>query len=321
MELLEDRVRAIDPGLDLEAEIARLRVERKAVILAHYYQDGDIQDLADHLGDSLALARAAQAEVEAEVIVFCGVHFMAETAKILNPGKTVVLPDLAAGCSLADSCDPAELSRWRDLHPDHQVVSYINCSAGVKALSDIICTSSNARRVIESLPTDRPILFAPDRNLGAWLVEQTGRPMDLWPGSCIVHEQFSEKKIVQFKVDHPGAPFIAHPECEEAVLRHADFIGSTSALLSEASRSSATTLIVGTEPGILHKMRRDNPGKTFLEAPSDDATCACNECPHMKLNTLEKLYLCLRDLEPQLELDEDLRQRALRPLVRMLELG
>lgn len=321
MQTLENRVQAIPPDLDLEDEIARLRVERKAVILAHYYQDGEIQDLADHLGDSLYLAKAAQQETEAEVIVFCGVHFMAETAKILNPERIVVLPDLEAGCSLADSCDPDRLEAWKGDHPDHLVVSYINCSARVKALSDIICTSSNARRVIESLPPDRPILFAPDRNLGAWLVEQTGREMDLWPGSCIVHEIFSEKKIVQLKTEHPGAPFIAHPECEAQVLRHADFVGSTTALLDEVDRNPATTIIVGTEPGILHQMRRRNPGKNLIEAPVDDSSCACNECPHMKLNTLEKLYLCLRDLEPRLEMEEDLRQRALAPLQRMLDLG
>lgn len=309
----------VDPSLDLIEEIARLRKERNAVILAHYYQDGEIQDLADFLGDSLQLSRAA-AETDADVIVFCGVHFMAETAKILNPEKIVVLPDLDAGCSLADSCPAPALKRFKALHPDHKVVSYINCSAGVKALSDMICTSSNAERVIDSFPEGTPILFAPDRNLGRWLQKQSGREMLLWQGTCVVHETFSERKLVRLKVDHPGAKVIAHPECEERILRHADHVGSTSSLLKYTRDDAAEVFIVATEAGILHQMQKASPGKTFLPLPPE-AGCACNNCPYMKLNTLEKLYLCLRDLEPRIELDESLRQRALAPIERMLALG
>lgn len=309
----------VDPSLDLIEEIARLRKERNAVVLAHYYQDGEIQDLADFLGDSLQLSRAA-AETDADVIVFCGVHFMAETAKILNPEKIVVLPDLDAGCSLADSCPAPALERFKALHPDHKVVSYINCSAGVKALSDMICTSSNAERVIDSFPEGTPILFAPDRNLGRWLQKQSGREMLLWQGTCVVHETFSERKLVRLKVDHPGAKVIAHPECEERILRHADHVGSTSSLLNYTRDDAAEVFIVATEAGILHQMQKASPGKTFLPLPPE-AGCACNNCPYMKLNTLEKLYLCLRDLEPRIELDESLRQRALAPIERMLALG
>jgi len=309
---------AIDPRLDLEAEIQRLRVERNAVILAHYYQEGEIQDLADFLGDSLQLSRAAR-DTNADVIVFCGVHFMAETAKILNPDKIVVLPDLNAGCSLADSCPAPALARFKELHPDHVVVSYINCSAAVKAESDLICTSSNARRVIDSIPADQPILFAPDRNLGAWLQQQTGREMLLWQGTCVVHETFSERKLRALMIEHPGARVIAHPECEDVILRHAHHVGSTSSLLTFATEDPATTFIVATEAGILHQMRKVSPDKTFVPLPPE-AGCACNECPYMKLNTLEKLYLCLRDLEPRIELDEDLRLAALAPIDRMLAL-
>jgi quinolinate synthase len=310
---------AIDPSLDLEAEINRLRKERNAVILAHYYQEGEIQDLADFLGDSLQLSQAAR-DTDADVIVFCGVHFMAETAKILNPEKIVVLPDLNAGCSLSDSCPAEALARFKELHPDHAVVSYINCSAGVKALSDMICTSSNAERVIASFPPDKPILFAPDRNLGGWLEKKSGRDMLLWQGTCVVHETFSERKLLTLRQQHPGAKVIAHPECEDAILRHADHIGSTSSLLRFSAENEATTFIVATEAGILHQMQKESPGKEFLPLPPE-AGCACNNCPYMKLNTLEKLYLCLRDLKPQIELDEGLRLRALAPIEAMLELG
>jgi quinolinate synthase len=311
--------RAIDPSLDLEEEIARLRKERNAVILAHYYQEGEIQDLADFLGDSLQLARAA-AETDADVIVFCGVHFMAETAKILNPDKIVVLPDLDAGCSLSDSCPPPALERFKALHPDHKVVSYINCSAGVKALSDVICTSSNAKAIVESFPADTPILFAPDRNLGAWLEKETGRDMLLWQGTCVVHETFSERKLVQLKERHPGSKILAHPECEDVILRHADHVGSTSSLLRFSQEDEATSFIVATEAGILHTMQKASPDKEFIALPPE-AGCACNNCPYMKLNTLEKLYLCLRDLEPRIEMDESLRLAAKAPMDRMLELS
>ena len=314
---------AIDPRVDVFAEIERLKRARRAIILAHYYQDPDIQDLADHLGDSLDLARRAQAEVDADVILFCGVHFMAETAKILNPQKTVILPDLAAGCSLADSCPADKLREWKAAHPEHYVVSYINCTAATKAESDVICTSSNAVKIIESVPANRPILFAPDQNLGRWLIEKTGRPMDLWPGTCIVHVTFSERKIIELKQRHPAAQFIAHPECEDHVLRHADFVGSTRKLLEFVAQTPHREFIVGTETGILHTMRRSAPDKVLIPAPVENhgGCTACSECPYMKLNTTEKIYLALRDLSPRIELDEDLRRRAERPLLRMLELS
>jgi len=312
-------VHGIDPSLDLLEEIERLRKERNAVILAHYYQEGEIQDLADFLGDSLQLSQAAR-DTDADVIVFCGVHFMAETAKILNPDKVVVLPDMAAGCSLADSCPAEALARFKALHPDHAVVSYINCSAAVKALSDLICTSSNAQRVVDSLPADQPILFAPDRNLGAWLQEQTHRDMLLWQGTCVVHETFSERKLVGLKTLHPAAKVIAHPECEPVILRHADHVGSTSSLLRFSQEDEAQEFIVATESGILHQMEKLSPDKTFLPLPPE-AGCACNNCPYMKLNTLEKLYLCLRDLQPRIEMDEGLRLAALAPIERMLALS
>ncbi len=313
----------IDPSLDLFAEIERLKVERKAVILAHYYQDPDIQDLADHLGDSLDLARTAQAETDAEVILFCGVHFMAETAKILNPDRIVLLPDLEAGCSLADACPADQLRAWKAKHPDHFVISYINCSAATKAESDLICTSSNAAKILKAAPDDRPILFAPDRNLGGWLSKQLGREMDLWPGSCQVHVTFSERKIIELKTRHPDAEFIAHPECEDHVLRHADFVGSTRKLLERVRDGDRQTYIVGTESGILHTMQKAAPHKTLIEAPVEQGQgcTACSECPHMKRNTVEKIYLALRDLQPRIELDEELRRRAELPLVRMLELS
>jgi quinolinate synthase len=309
----------IDLSLDLEEEIARLRIERNAVILAHYYQEGDIQDLADFLGDSLQLSQAAR-DTDADVIVFCGVHFMAETAKIINPDKIVVLPDLNAGCSLSDSCPADALAAFKQMHPDHAVVSYINCSAGVKALSDMICTSSNAERVIASFPESRPILFAPDRNLGRWLEKRSGRNMLLWQGTCVVHETFSERKLLALQANHPDAHVIAHPECEEGILRHANHVGSTSSLLRYSAENEATTFIVATEAGILHEMQKMSPDKTFLPLPPE-AGCACNNCPYMKLNTLEKLYLCLRDLKPRIELDEDLRLKALAPIERMLALS
>ena len=314
----------IDPGLDVFEELERLKHERKAVILAHYYQDPDIQDVADHLGDSLDLAKRARDTVDAEVILFCGVHFMAETAKILNPERIVLVPDMDAGCSLAESCPADKLQAFKAQHPDHYVVSYINCTAATKAESDIICTSSNAEQIIRAVPENRPIMFAPDRNLGAYLIQKTGREMDLWPGTCIVHVTFSERSIVDLKTRHPEAKFIAHPECEEPILRHADFVGSTKRLLDFVVNDPAPQFIVGTEGGILHTMQKAAPDKELIPAPfeTEEGSCSsCNECPHMKLNTVEKMYLALRDLQPRLELDEDLRQRAWLPLKRMLDLS
>ena len=307
----------VDPTLDLFDEIDRLKQEHNAVLLAHYYQEGDIQDVADYIGDSLGLAREA-ARTDADVIVFAGVHFMAETAKILNPDKTVLLPDLNAGCSLADSCPPDEFAAFRAQHPDHTVVSYINCSAAIKAQTDVICTSSNAEHIVRQI--DGPILFAPDRNLGRWLIKQTGRDMVLWEGECIVHEIFSAQKLARLKGRYPGAPVLAHPECEQPVLDLADHIGSTSSIRRFAAESDADTFIVATESGILHQMQKDNPGKTFVAAPPDNG-CACNDCPHMKLNTLEKLYLCLRHQAPVLEMDEELRVAARKPIERMLAMS
>ena len=304
---------------DRLARIQALRQQRRAVILAHYYQEPEIQDLADVIGDSLELSRRAAA-TDAEVIVFCGVHFMAETAKILNPGRTVVLPDLAAGCSLADACPAEDFARFRAQHPDHVVVSYINCSAAVKAQSDLICTSSNAVDLVRQLPPDRPILFAPDQNLGRWVQRQSGRALTLWPGSCIVHETFSEEALLRLKHEHPDAEVIAHPECQPHLLDLADFIGSTSALLRHAATSSAGRFLVLTEPGILHQMRQRLPHKTFHEVPGADG-CSCNACPYMRLNTLEKLERCLETLSPAIELDEDLRLRALAPIERMLAMS
>lgn len=309
----------VDPSLDLFEEIERLKKEKNAVLLAHYYQEGDIQDIADYIGDSLGLAREA-AETDADIIVFAGVHFMAETAKILNPTKKVILPDLHAGCSLADSCPPDEFAAFRAKHPDHIVISYINCSAAIKAQTDIICTSSNAEHLVRQIPEDQPILFAPDRNLGRWLIKETGRDMVLWEGSCIVHEIFSEQELIRLKIRHPNALVLAHPECEESVLRQADHVGSTSSIRRFASESDATEFIVATESGILHQMEKDNPGKTFIPAPPDNG-CACNDCPHMKLNTLEKLYLCLLHEAPELIMDEDIRLAARRPIDRMLQMS
>ena len=309
----------IDPTLDLFEEIKRLKKEKNAVLLAHYYQEPDIQDIADFIGDSLGLAEAA-AKTEADIIVFAGVHFMAETAKILNPGKKVLLPDLHAGCSLSDSCPPALFKEFREKNPNHLVISYINCSAGIKALSDIICTSSNARAIVESLPAEQEIIFAPDRNLGAWINKVTGRQMLLWNGACMVHEMFSLEKISRLKVRHPEASLIAHPECEEPILRIADFIGSTSQMLKFTQTNDAQSFIVATETGILHQMQLLSPGKTFIAAPPDNS-CACNDCPHMKLNTLEKVYLCMKYELPEISMDEELRIAAKRPIDRMLELS
>jgi len=314
--LTEDEM---DPTLDLFEEITRLKKEMNAVLLAHYYQESEIQDLADFVGDSLELSRQA-AKTKADVIVFAGVHFMAETAKILNPHKPVLLPDLKAGCSLADSCPPEEFKRFREAHPDYFAISYINCSAGVKALSDLICTSSNAEKLIRQIPESTPILFSPDKNLGAYLVKKTGRPMLLWQGSCMVHEIFSEKKIVQIKQTHPAAKLIAHPECEDSILNMADFIGSTSGLLKYVQTAADKEFIVATEAGIIHQMEKACPEKTFIAAPPNN-NCACNECPHMKLNTLEKLYLCMKNGSPQIEMDESIRLRALKPIEKMLEMS
>ncbi|WNG25217.1 quinolinate synthase NadA [Cystobacter fuscus] len=303
--------------VDLEREIQELKRRHNAVILAHYYQESEIQDVADFVGDSLALAQAA-AKTQADVIVFCGVHFMAETAKILNPTRRVLLPDLKAGCSLSDRCPPAAFRAFKEKHPEHFVVSYVNSSAAVKAMSDVICTSSNAVKIVNQVPRDRQILFAPDQHLGRYVMKQTGRDMVLWPGSCIVHEIFSEKRLVQLKVQHPEAEVVAHPECEEAVLRHADFIGSTKGLLDYVLKSPKREFIVVTEAGILHQMKRGAPDKLFIPAPPDN-DCSCNECPYMRLNTLEKLYQCMRDGTPELTLPAELQTAALTPLRRMLE--
>jgi quinolinate synthase len=304
---------------DLFSAINKLKKDLKAVILAHYYQDSEIQDIADYLGDSLGLAQQA-AKTNAEVIVFAGVHFMAETAKILNPDKLVLLPDLEAGCSLADSCPPDQFAAFKAQYPNHLVVSYINCSAEIKAMSDIICTSSNAVKIVNQIPKDQPIIFAPDRNLGRYVMEQTGRDLVLWQGSCIVHETFSEKKLVQLKIEHPQAEIIAHPECEPQVLRHADYIGSTTALLNYSQKSANSTFIVVTEPGIIHQMEKAAPNKQFIPAPGMNQ-CACNECPHMRLNTLEKLYLAMKNQQPEIVMKPEIMTAALRPIQRMLEMS
>ena len=309
----------INPEMDLFAEIERLKKEKNAIILAHYYQEPDIQDVADFIGDSLGLAQKA-ATTNADIIVFAGVHFMAETAKILNPSKKVLLPDLKAGCSLSDSAPPPLFKLFKDKHPDHLVITYINCSAGMKALSDIICTSSNAQKIVESLPASQPIIFAPDKNLGAYINKQTGRNMLLWNGACMVHEIFSLEKITKLKIRHPKAKVIAHPECEAPVLAIADYIGSTTGLLKFTEKDAATEFIVVTETGILHQMQKNNPAKTFIPAPPNNS-CACNDCPHMKLNTLEKLYLCMEYELPEIIMDEELRLAAKKPIDRMLEIS
>ena len=309
----------IDVNLDLFAEIEKLKSEKNAIVLAHYYQEPDIQDVADFIGDSLGLAQQAE-KTDAEIIVFAGVHFMAETAKILNPFKKVLLPDLNAGCSLSDSAPPELFKKFKEKYPDHLVITYVNCSAGMKALSDIICTSSNAEKIIDSLPSDQKIIFAPDKNLGAYLNKKTGRSMVLWNGACMVHEIFSLEKITRLKIRHPQAKVIAHPECEEAVLNIADYIGSTTGLLKYSQQSNATEFIVVTETGILHQMQKTSPFKTFIPAPPNNS-CACNDCPHMKLNTLEKLYLCMKYGLPEISMDEEIRVAALQPIQRMLEIS
>jgi quinolinate synthase len=301
-------------------EIIKLKKEMNAVILAHYYQTGDIQDIADYIGDSLDLSRRAKA-TEASVIVFCGVHFMAETAKILNPDKLVLIPDMEAGCSLADSCPADRFSEFRRQHPEYLAVTYINCSAEVKAASDIICTSSNAEKIIRQIPADKPILFSPDRNLGAYLMKTTGRAMKLWDGACIVHEAFSENRLIDLKLEHPGAKVIAHPECQESILHHADYIGSTSKLLQFINQDPGLEFIVVTEPGIIHQMEKAAPEKKFIPAPPSDKTCNCSECPYMRLNTLEKLYNCMAKKSPQIELTGTLIEKALVPLERMLAMS
>ena len=298
--------------------IQELKEKHNAVILAHYYQEPEIQDMADFVGDSLELSRKA-AGTDADVILFCGVHFMAETAKIVNPGKKVIIPDMDAGCSLADSAPPKLFKQWVDKHPDHVVVSYINCSAEVKALSDIICTSANAKKVVESIPKDKKILFAPDKFLGKYVIKETGRDMVLWDGSCQVHEIFSERELIRLKVEHENAKVLAHPECEESILVHADFIGSTSALIKKTNDTSDDKYIIATEPGVIHQMQKHNPHKTFIPLPSNDG-CACNKCPHMRLNTIEKIVEVLAELKNEINLDEEIRLKALKPINRMLEI-
>lgn len=318
----EVMVEILDVRTDYFREVERLKEEMNAVILAHYYQEPEIQDVADFIGDSLGLAREAQS-TDADVIVFCGVHFMAETAKILNPEKTVVLPDLDAGCSLSDSCPPDEFEKFIEERPGHAVISYVNTSAAVKALSDVICTSSNAEKVVGSISEGTPIIFGPDKHLGRYLVEKTGREMVLWPGTCMVHILFSERKIRQLKVRFPDAEVLAHPECEERVLRVADHVGSTTSLLERAVASDAKRFIVATEAGIIHQMKKAAPGKEFIRAPGrgPEGSCeACGECPHMRRNTMEKLYSCMKNREPEITLDEELRLRALAPIERMLAL-
>lgn len=309
----------VEKDIDLSQAILKLKKEKNAVLLAHYYQEPAIQDLADYLGDSLYLAQQA-AKVEADIIVFAGVHFMAETAKIINPSKKVLLPDLKAGCSLADSCPPSDFASFKALHPQAIVVTYINCSAEIKALSDIVCTSSNAKKVIESIPVDQEIIFAPDKNLGRFLIKETGRDMILWDGACIVHEAFSFDKIVSLSQQYPKAKFIAHPESESPILEIAHYVGSTSGLLEFVQTDAADTYIVATEAGILHEMQKKCPHKTFIPAPVEDDTCACSECAFMKLNTLEKLYNCLRFEQPEIELAPDLIEKAKMPILKMLAL-
>ena len=307
-------------GLDLRAEIDRLRKERNAVILAHYYQKPEIQDLADFVGDSLDLSRKAQA-TDADVIAFCGVRFMAETAKILSPDKIVVLPDMAAGCSLEDSCPPEQFAEFRAQHPDHIALTYINCSTEVKALSDIIVTSSSAEQILAQIDPAQKIIFGPDRNLGGYLARKTGRDMLLWPGVCIVHEAFSETELLKLQLQHPGAPVAAHPECPPYILDHADYVGSTSGILAYADAMAGDTLIVATEPHIIHQMEKAAPLKNFIGAPGADGNCNCNVCPYMALNTLEKLYLALRDLTPRVEIEEGLRLQAKKSLDAMLAMA
>ena len=305
--------------MNLREKILELKQKKKAIILAHYYQTSDIQDIADFLGDSLQLARAAE-KVEADIILFAGVHFMAETAKLLNPGKKVLIPDLDAGCSLSDSCPPDLFEQFKNSLPDHKVISYINCSAEIKSLSDVICTSSNAMAIVNSFPPEQPLIFAPDKNLGTYINQHTGRNMVLWNGSCMVHEIFSIEKLLKLKTQHPAAKIIAHPECESALLAHADYIGSTTQLLKYTQTDTSSEFIVVTETGILHQMILASPSKLFIPAPPDNS-CACNDCPHMKKNTLEKIYLALLNEEPSIELSPFLMERALEPLLKMLEIS
>ena len=310
----------VDPTLDLVEEIEKLKKEKNAIILAHYYQDSEIQDVADYIGDSLGLSQQAAA-TEAEVIVFAGVHFMAETAKMLSPHKKVLLPDLNAGCSLADSCPPHLFRKFKEKYPDHMVVSYINCTAELKTLTDICCTSSNAKHVINSIPKDRGIIFAPDRNLGAWLIKETGRDLVLWNGTCMVHEIFSNEKITKLQMRHRNAKLIAHPECESHILEKADFIGSTSGLLKYTKESEHQEFIVATESGIIHQMQLASPTKSFIAAPPNDDTCACNECPHMRLNTMEKLYLSMKYGQPEIILPQWIIDEGVPSIDRMLEIS
>lgn len=309
----------IDPSLDLVKEIQRLKKEKNAVILAHYYQESEIQDIADYIGDSLGLSQEA-AKTDADLIVFAGVHFMAETAKILSPMKKVILPDAKAGCSLSDSCPPHLFAKFKEQYPDHLVITYVNCTAELKALSDIVCTSSNAVQIVESLPKDQKIIFGPDRNLGAYVKKKTGRDLVLWNGACMVHEIFSQDKIDRLRSEYPEAKFIAHPECEDHILANADYVGSTAGMLKFTQNDAAQSYIVATESGILYQMQKASPHKTFIPAPPNNA-CACNDCPHMKLNTLEKLYNCLKYESPEILLPEDVIFRAQRPIERMLEIS
>ncbi|MDB5008315.1 MAG: quinolinate synthase [Mucilaginibacter sp.] len=309
----------IDPSLDLFAEIEKLKKEKNAVILAHYYQEPDIQDIADYIGDSLGLSQQA-AKTDADIIVFAGVHFMAETAKILSPSKKVLLPDIKAGCSLADSCPPHLFKKFKEAYPDHLVITYVNCTAELKAMSDIVCTSSNAIQIVESLPKEQKIIFGPDKNLGAYVAKKTGRDLVLWNGACMVHEIFSREKITKLKERYPGAKLLAHPECEEVILQMADYIGSTTGILKYASKHDDKEFIVATEAGILHQMQKENPDKVFIPAPPNN-TCACNDCPHMKRNTLEKLYLCIKNEMPEITLPQHIIERAVKPIERMLEIS
>ena len=309
----------IDPSLDLFDEIEKLKKEKNAVILAHYYQEPDIQDIADYIGDSLGLSQQA-AKTDADIIVFAGVHFMAETAKILSPSKKVLLPDIKAGCSLADSCPPHLFKKFKEAYPDHLVITYVNCTAELKAMSDIVCTSSNAVGIVESLPKDQKIIFGPDKNLGAYVAKKTGRDLVLWNGACMVHEIFSREKIIKLKERHPGAKLLAHPECEEVILKMADYIGSTTGIIKYATKSPDKEFIVATEAGIIHQMEKENPGKTFIPAPPNN-NCACNDCPHMKRNTLEKLYLCLKNELPEIFVPQDIIERAVKPIERMLKIS
>ena len=309
----------IDPSLDLFDEIEKIKKEKNAIILAHYYQEGDIQDIADYIGDSLGLSQQAS-KTDADVIVFAGVHFMAETAKILSPKKKVLLPDLKAGCSLADSCPSHLFAKFKEQYPDHLVITYVNCTAELKAMSDIVCTSSNAVQIVQSLPPEQKIIFGPDRNLGRFVAKKTGRDLVLWNGACMVHEIFSREKITRLKERYPAAKFIAHPECEDAILEMADYIGSTTGLLNYTINNPATEFIVATESGILHQMKRDNPTKTFIPAPPNNS-CACNDCPHMRRNTLEKLYLCMKNEQPEIFVPQHIIEKAVVPIERMLEIS